>query len=339
MEAIHYVFGIFQQQTTWILLISSLIFATIYQCVLKYWNYFSEKNVKFYRGLPFLGSQYKMLLGKASLPESYHELYCMFPTERFIGMYEVLGSPSYLIRDPELIKLITIKDFDHFVNHKLQVEETNDPLLGRTVFSMKDTSWRDMRSTLSPTFTGNKMRLMLALINESAKDFCDELRELTTEKNDGTVFDFRDLSSRYACDTIASTAFGLKISSLKEKDNYFYVKGMEVANFGRAQTMKFFGFQSAPKIMNLLKINFFSAEQSDYFRKLVHNNMQHRQENNILRNDMINLLMEVKKGILNNSTIADREKYEDIGFATVQESEIGQKYTKTSKQTSCFYNN
>ena len=42
--------------------------------------------------------------------------------------------PGYVIADPELIKNITIKDFDHFVNH---IEFGTNDLFSKTLFLMK----------------------------------------------------------------------------------------------------------------------------------------------------------------------------------------------------------
>ena len=320
----------FDFKISWIL-VSTLTFAIVYQCLVKYWTYFSKNGVKFYRGLPFLGSQYKMFLGKLSMAETLDEMYKMFPNERFYGTYDILGSPTYVIRDLELVKAVSIKDFDHFVNHRMHIDVNNDPLMGRSLFAMSDAKWREMRSTLSPTFTGNKMRLMLSLINDCAKDFCEHLQKTITDQSEN-IQNFKDLSGRYACDTIATAAFGLKINSLVDKENDFFKRGMEISGFNRVQMLKMFGFLSVPKIMSLLKIRFFSKEQSQYFRDLVHGNMKYREENNLVRNDMINLLMEARKGMLNNDVATDA-KYENIGFATVQEPDVEKKVSKISKYT------
>jgi cytochrome P450 family 9 len=61
--------------------------------------------------------------------------------------------PSYVITDPELIKQITIKKFDHFVNHNSKVNENVDKIFGKNMVFLLDQKWRDMRATLSPIFT------------------------------------------------------------------------------------------------------------------------------------------------------------------------------------------
>lgn len=44
--------------------------------------------------------------------------------------------PTLLVRDPELIKQMGVKDFDHFTDHSITAENI-DPLLGKNLFSLK----------------------------------------------------------------------------------------------------------------------------------------------------------------------------------------------------------
>lgn len=46
-------------------------------------------------------------------------------------------NPALIVKDPELIKLITIKDFDYFVNRINTVSEDTDPLFAKSVLSLK----------------------------------------------------------------------------------------------------------------------------------------------------------------------------------------------------------
>lgn len=67
---------------------------------------------------------------------------------------------------------------------------------------------------------------------------------------------------------------------------------------------------------------------SKFFKKLVMETIENREKSGIIRHDMINLLMQAKKGTLVHEE--DTKDSSETGFATVQESTIGRKQIKRS---------
>ena len=45
--------------------------------------------------------------------------------------------PVVLLRDPELIKKVTVKDFEHFLDHQAPISEEAEPLFGKALFNLK----------------------------------------------------------------------------------------------------------------------------------------------------------------------------------------------------------
>lgn len=72
-----------------------------------------------------------MLFGVEAMNDAFERIYNTFPDESVIGTYELGGGPIYMIKDLEMIKQIAIKDFDHFANHRFEITDETDPLLGR----------------------------------------------------------------------------------------------------------------------------------------------------------------------------------------------------------------
>ncbi|EDS37436.1 conserved hypothetical protein [Culex quinquefasciatus] len=87
------------------------------------------------------------------ISEVLQELCDAFPKHGFFGYFD-FWCPVYMVKDVELVKKICIKDFNHFVNHRTQFSAEHDPLFANSLFSMNDSRWRNMRSVLSPAFTG-----------------------------------------------------------------------------------------------------------------------------------------------------------------------------------------
>lgn len=80
------------------------------------------------------------------MAEASQKVYNKHSDRKFIGMYDMGGTPSYMIRDIDLIRDITIKDFDYFVNHFFSMDKTQDPLLGILNFQLEYSLRSEMKS-------------------------------------------------------------------------------------------------------------------------------------------------------------------------------------------------
>lgn len=138
--------------------------------------------------------------------------------------------PVYFIRDPSLIKQLAIKDFDHFEDHSLLIDENVDSMLLKSLIFLRGQKWRDMRATLSLAFTGSKMRLMFELVCECADDMTKHfIRQ--AEKGQKQNYEMKDLFSKYSNDVIATCAFGIKVNSFENGQNEFLLTGRQFLNF------------------------------------------------------------------------------------------------------------
>lgn len=285
----------------WILLSGTVFFVIVYQLVLKNWNYFTQRNVRFVRGWLVLGSLHEMFFGRKSFAGIMQDYYKRFDGQRFYGIYEI-SQPIFVIRDPDLIKQVTIQDFDHFVNHQVGFDMEMDSLVARSLFFSKNQQWKDMRTILSPAFTGNKMRMMFELIRTSTNDFRTILmNQMKDADGNGKVYELKDLFSRYACNIIATSAFGLEVDAVTNRDDEFYLAGKTVTNFDGWQGFKFLLFDSIPSILKLFRVKFFDQKLMDYFRHVVMSAVGYREKNSVFRPDMIELLMQARKGTLDES--------------------------------------
>lgn len=301
-----------------LLFLLSLLFAVVYQFVLRSWFYFNDCNVKFVRGLPLLGSAYKSVIGLEPAAISYRRLYERFAAQKFIGIYDLGGRPSYLLRDPDLIKQLMITDSDHFANHRFTFENGND-LFAHTLLGMRDPKWQQMRSTAGPAFTGKRMRLMHELMVKSTEQFIVTLKE--TDKI-AKIFDSRDLFTRYANDIIATTAFGIEMNSLRDIDNDFYRASSALSEFGFFDGLKVLASINFPTLVKLLDVRMSGTENVEYLRKIVMEIFEKRKGDNTVRNDMIDLLIKARDGQLERD---DEDDKTDIGFATSFDSNVGKR--------------
>lgn len=179
-----------------------------------------------------------------------------------------------------------------------------------------------MRATLSPAFTGSKMRQMYQFVNQvgqqTAKTMSDDIKA-----GKESEFEFKALAMRFTVDVIASSAFGIEVNSFKNPENEFYKTASKITSLSNSPTqiVKFFGFMVAPKLMKALGIALFDKDLNSFIRGATVETMEAREKNGIIRHDMINLLMEARKGQLAHNNNTEEEIVE--GFSTVEESQLG----------------
>lgn len=127
-------------------------------------------------------------------------------------MYGIFDTVRTLlvIRDPELIKQITVKDFEHFLDHRSFISDL-EPMFGKSLFMLTGQRWRDMRATLSPAFTGSKMRQMFQLVGECAEQTSQFLLKKAKASPTLEATEMKDLFTRFTSDVIATSAFGIKV--------------------------------------------------------------------------------------------------------------------------------
>ncbi|XP_049818313.1 cytochrome P450 9e2-like isoform X6 [Aethina tumida] len=298
----------------WIILLLVALALGYYYLIypLQYWR---RLGVKQGNPIPILGD----FKESAPLSDLLMKIYNLGSNVRYTGMYQ-LYTPTLVLKDPELIKQILVKDFDHFMDHKPFLAPESDVLWSNNLVALEGQKWKEMRSTLSPCFTSSKMRTMFTLIEGAAKNFT----EYFTSQNENTIrVELKDIFTRYANDVIASCAFGIEIDSLKNKNNDFYAIGKELSDFTSIwKNIKFCIGLLIPSLCKILDVNIFNKKVSQFLRTLVKDSIKIREREGIVRPDLIHLLMEARKG---KSQENDHLDVVDAGFATLEESDNGVK--------------
>lgn len=63
--------------------------------------------------------------------------------------------PSYFIRDPEIIKKLTVKEFESFPEHRNLIPVDSDPIFGKSLFFMTGQDWKGQKNFKSLTLKSN----------------------------------------------------------------------------------------------------------------------------------------------------------------------------------------
>lgn len=184
---------------------------------------------------------------------------------------------------------------------------------------LRGQKWKDMRSTLSPIFTGSKMRQMFDLVTDCSDQVSKHFLQKSSDDTK-VILDMKDMFSKFTNDVIATCSFGIQVDSFKHPENEFFTIGKSVTDFSKfSAIVKFMIFRLMPKVANALKLRLMGSKITAFFESLILDTMRVREAENIIRPDMINLVMQVRRGGVKES------KDDDIidGFATVTEHNIG----------------
>lgn len=216
--------------------------------------------------------------------------------------------PFYILRDPDLIKEITITHFDHFMDHASIVHEKLDPVLSNTVIFLTGQKWKNMRSMMSPLFSTSKIRAASKVLVENAKDFADYFAEQVKD-NKKIIIQTKDIFSRVTMNAITKSAFSMTADFLrKDSDNLVYelrtAMKIDIFTHPRMFLLNFF-----PKIYELLKMRLFNKKVVDFVDSISVDAMRYREEHNIVRTDILQVLIEAQKGNLRYDTAKEEEGF------------------------------
>lgn len=78
----------------------------------------------------------------------------------WVGIYN-LQKTELLIRHPDLVREVFIKEFNSFRNNGFEVDPKADPLFNLNPFFQRDQKWKETRTQLVPAFTPAKVRKLL----------------------------------------------------------------------------------------------------------------------------------------------------------------------------------
>ena len=272
-----------------VLALAAVVLATYYYCRRVY-SYFEERGVPYKRPVPILGNLWAAFCQRATFADMVLQLYNFKPEAKYLGFYD-FSTPVVMIRDVELLKSVTVKNFEHFPDHRSIMTDAMDPLFTKNLFALRGDRWKEVRAMLSPAFTSSKMKAMFKLMRECANRYGDTLANLPAGKR---TLELKDAFTRYTNDVIATCAFGINVDSMNDRENKFYVYGREATSFGRWQSMKFFVVRSLPWLAKLLSMRIVRLEIAKFFEDLVASTIKTRDDKGIVRPDMIQLMMETR---------------------------------------------
>ncbi|XP_075557329.1 cytochrome P450 3A16-like isoform X2 [Dermacentor variabilis] len=131
-----------------------------------------------------------------------------------VGFYNG-AHPFIMVKDPELIRKIQIKDFNNFTSRGMTSGfARSHAIISQSMVNAEGDRWKKMRSLITPAFTTSNMKQMASLMDDSSNELLEVIESLLSKQK---AIEFRELFQRLAADVLIGSAFGLKFN-LQRKD-------------------------------------------------------------------------------------------------------------------------
>lgn len=259
-------------------------------CYFKYlrYDYWIKLGIPGPKPLPIVGNFYKAAIGNISLIENVNEVYNNWKNEPYYGVYLGLN-PMLIINDPELTKLILVKEFNTFPSRGLNVPE-NDDSMQSNIFALDGHRWKVLRTHLTPLFTSGKLKHMVDLILECADNFENFLIDEVKKNN---VIEIKEFSAKFTTDVIGSCAFGINTNSITNQDSEFRKMGKKIFPTDGISFFKKIIREFAPGLGRII-LNLRRPKFLDFFVNIISETIDHRKKNNINRGDLVDVLKTMK---------------------------------------------
>ncbi|XP_011254655.1 cytochrome P450 6k1 [Camponotus floridanus] len=253
----------------------------------KYWK---KRGVSEIPPIPFLGSFVECIFMKKSTGQLLKEFYDEAVGQPYVGFF-VFDKPFLLIRDHKLVKNILVKDFDHF-SDRYFTPDKKDRLGYANLFFVKNPVWKMLRLKMTPFFTPRKLKKMVDLIKECAKNLSDYL-DLQNLEDKGKIIDVKELATKFTTDVIGSTAFGLDMNSFKDPNAEFRKHGVMMFDTDRSFELIVISF--IPILCRLTGMTVLGKQTDAFLRKVFWEMIIQREKSGEIRNDLLDILIDLKR--------------------------------------------
>lgn len=264
----------------------------LFYCYMRYKHtYWKRRGIRSVPSHWLLGSLKGLLLMRKSPGELFGDLH-QLGTEKddVLGIY-IFHKPFLLLRNPELIKQILIKDFHVFSDRYFAPRTKHNKNGGTNLFNLQNPEWKYLRTKMSPVFTSGKLKKLFNLIVETSDYLKEHLQDEFMGGPDTKEIMVRDILMKYSTDIIANLAFGIRANSFHGSE--FYDRSTEGFKITLFRGIRFFFLFFFPNVTKYISGHILGSEV-DYFRKVFWDSMASREASKLKRGDVIDSLVELK---------------------------------------------
>ncbi|KAF2904071.1 hypothetical protein ILUMI_02105 [Ignelater luminosus] len=328
-----------------------IIFVTIFLGVILYlkwtFGYWERKNVITPPVSFPLGNASKVFTQQIFMGDDFKNVYFQMKAKglRYCGYY-FFTEPVLVVLDLDLVKSVITKDFSHFTDHAEYCNEKNDPLSGH-LFALRGEKWKKLRVKMTPTFTSGKMKMMFQSLIDCSHELIRHMDGLCERKE---PMDVKEVAGKFTTDIIGTCAFGIECNSFRNPNSEFRKHGRQIFQSSFKETLKNLIALTVPQVLDVLRIPLFKPSVSKFFLGIVKETVDYREKNNVVRNDFMHLLIQMKNNVKlkdeeNAGQLKSEENRNSAGSTLTIEELAAQAFvffiagfeTSSTTLTFCFY--
>jgi cytochrome P450 family 9 len=168
------------------------------------------------------------------------------------------------------------------------------------------------------------MKMMFGMVSECAQDFINHFESKL--QNGKIVVNAREVFARYTIDGISTAALGFKGDCIENEESSLLKIAKSTVEFKLTSNLKMILARISKKLYIMLGLQFFPKEIYPFFEKVIIDAMKEREARNIFRPDVIQLLIQLKKGQLESQAKEDEKDL--ANFSANIEYNVGSKNQK-----------
>ncbi|XP_071830914.1 cytochrome P450 3A24-like [Apostichopus japonicus] len=204
---------------------------------------------------------------------------------KIYGMY--VGQACIAVNDVDVLQAVLISRFSSLSNRsKLPYK---DAPFDKAVSNAQDGHWKSVRNTVSPAFSGNKLKQMNPLINEC----CDRLvRNIHKQMENQGFIQCKDLFGSYSMEVVASVFFGLQVDCQSNPDDPFTKHASEAFRnaFVTMKAILPFLVPGLGKLYDLLGVSVTDPKIKRFFLGVIAKALELREKGEVKRMDILQLM-------------------------------------------------